>query len=64
MRAVQPATGLNKELASLRDTLDRMVKRRLLYPFSPEEAKLFNELTAREVRLIEILETGGARRVI
>ena len=63
MRAVQPATGLNKELASVRDMLDRMVKRRLLYPFSPEEAELFNELAAREVRLIEILEAGRARRV-
>jgi hypothetical protein len=56
VRTARPATGLNRELATVRDMLDRMVTRRLLHPFSPEEARRFSELAEREVRLLEMLE--------
>lgn len=35
--------------------LERMVSWRLLYPFSPEEARRFNRLAAREMRLLDSL---------
>jgi hypothetical protein len=35
--------------------LERMVSWRLLYPFNAEEARRFNRLAAKEVRLLEAL---------
>jgi hypothetical protein len=55
---VRSSTGLNKELESVRDMLDRMVKWRLLYPFNADEAERFKELAAREKRLLEMLEAS------
>ena len=39
----------------VRDMLERMVAWRLLYPFNAEEARRFNRLTAKELRLLDAL---------
>ena len=47
----------------VRDMLERMVAWRLLYPFNAEEARRFDRLTAKELRLLEVLaESEGLRQ--
>ena len=43
--------------------LERMVAWRLLYPFNAEETRRFNRLTAKELRLLDVLaEADGLRQ--
>jgi len=46
----------------VRDMLERMVAWRLLYPFNAEETRRFNRLTAKELRLLDVLAEDDSLR--
>lgn len=50
-----PTPSAQQQLEMVRDMLERMVAWRLLYPFNAEEARRFNRLTAKELRLLDVL---------